>query len=73
MSRCVAGDQQLSDAFQEWINILQSIQLTFALLPVLHFTSSKKIMGKAATTPYNTHVCVDFRAGVPLPVLSSKR
>lgn len=50
LSMCVTGDQQLSDAFQEWINILQSIQLTFALLPVLHFTSSKKIMGTAAGT-----------------------
>jgi Mn2+/Fe2+ NRAMP family transporter len=36
-------NQTLSDKFQEWINILQSIQLTFALLPVLHFTSDPQV------------------------------
>merc|ERR1711871_1036066 len=29
----------------EWLNVLQSIQLPFAPLPVLHFTSEPKIMG----------------------------
>jgi len=37
-----------SDEMGEWLNILQSIQLPFALLPLLHFTSSKKIMGNMA-------------------------
>ena len=33
------------DVLNEWLNILQSVQLPFALLPVLHFTSSPRIMG----------------------------
>jgi len=33
------------DTLDEWINVLQSIQLPFALLPVLVFTNSKRIMG----------------------------
>lgn len=28
-----------------WCNIVKAIQLPFALLPLLHFTSSKRIMG----------------------------
>lgn len=45
MAILTQNNQNLSDKFQEWINIIQSIQLTFALLPVLHFTSRKDIMG----------------------------
>merc|ERR1712146_47321 len=37
----------LSDHFQQWINIMQSVMLAFALVPVLHFTSNEEIMGKA--------------------------
>ncbi|XP_077994125.1 metal transporter nramp1 homolog isoform X2 [Glandiceps talaboti] len=33
------------DPLNEWLNILQSVQLPFALLPILHFTSSQRIMG----------------------------
>jgi len=36
------------DTLNEWLNILQSVQLPFALLPVLHFTSSKRLMGEFA-------------------------
>jgi hypothetical protein len=32
----------------EYLNILQSIQLPFALLPILHFTSSRRLMGRFA-------------------------
>ena len=28
-----------------WCNIIKAIQLPFALLPILHFTSSKRVMG----------------------------
>ena len=38
----------VADGADQWLNILQSIQLPFALLPVLHFTSSPKLMGKFA-------------------------
>jgi len=41
-----------SDTLDEWLNILQSIQLPFALLPVLHFTSSKQIMGEEFANGY---------------------
>ncbi|EAL68988.1 solute carrier family 11 member 1 [Dictyostelium discoideum AX4] len=33
------------DSLDQWLNILQSIQLPFAVVPVLLFTSSEKIMG----------------------------
>lgn len=36
------------DVLNEWLNILQSVQLPFALLPVLHFTSSPRLMGEFA-------------------------
>ncbi|KJE94747.1 ferrous ion membrane transporter DMT1 [Capsaspora owczarzaki ATCC 30864] len=38
------GDGSLS-SLGEWLNILQSIQLPFALLPILIFTSSERVMG----------------------------
>ena len=31
---------------QEWLNVLQSLILTFALLPVLHFAGDARIMGQ---------------------------
>lgn len=39
------ANPQDSDRMDEFLNILQSIQLPFALLPVLIFTSSKRVMG----------------------------
>lgn len=38
--------QSTSDDVDEWLNILQSVQLPFALLPVLHFTSNEDVMGR---------------------------
>nr|BCL66021.1 divalent metal transporter-related protein [Perna viridis] len=32
------------DTMNNWLNVLQSVQLPFALLPILHFTSSETIM-----------------------------
>lgn len=43
------NNQGLSDKIQEWINVSQSILLSFSLLPILHFTSSDKIMGQHKT------------------------
>lgn len=34
------------DALDEWLNVLQSIMLPFALIPVLHLTSRRSIMGQ---------------------------
>ncbi|ESO86784.1 hypothetical protein LOTGIDRAFT_128586, partial [Lottia gigantea] len=33
------------DDMSSWLNVLQSVQLPFALLPILHFTSNHRIMG----------------------------
>lgn len=41
-----------SDRMDEFLNVLQSIQLPFALLPVLVFTSSSRIMGQFANGFY---------------------
>lgn len=38
-------DYLAADRLDEWLNVLQSIQLPFALLPLLHFTSRREIMG----------------------------
>ena len=32
------------DMMNNWLNVLQSVQLPFALLPVLHFTNSSRVM-----------------------------
>lgn len=44
----MASHSRAGDVLNEWLNILQSVQLPFALLPVLHFTSSPRIMGTFA-------------------------
>jgi natural resistance-associated macrophage protein 2 len=43
------------DQLNFWCNVVQSIQLPFALLPILHFTASKRIMG-----PFRVHQSVVF-------------
>lgn len=40
----LARGSSSGDTLDEWLNILQSIQLPFALLPVLHFSSSHTLM-----------------------------
>ena len=34
------------DLMNNWLNVLQSIQLPFALLPILRFTDDARIMGE---------------------------
>ncbi len=41
-----SNHQSTSDNVDEWLNILQSVQLPFALLPLLYFTNSEAVMGK---------------------------
>ncbi|XP_029646834.1 natural resistance-associated macrophage protein 2 isoform X2 [Octopus sinensis] len=36
--------QKFLDPLNTWLNVLQSVELPFALFPILHFTSSLKIM-----------------------------
>jgi len=40
------GNPVLFNNINEYLNILQSVQLPFAMLPVLHFTASKQILGR---------------------------
>ena len=40
-----------------WCNIVKAIQLPFALLPILHFTSCKRIMGSFRTNILLRLVC----------------
>ena len=39
-------NQTASDKLGAWLNVLQSVQLPFALLPLLHFCSDRRIMGE---------------------------
>jgi natural resistance-associated macrophage protein len=43
-----ADSPQVTATMNEYLNVLQSIQLPFALIPVLHFTGDRKIMGEFA-------------------------
>lgn len=47
------------DSLDEWLNVLQSVQLPFALLPVLYFTSDVKLMGSFTNTKW-VRVIVSF-------------
>ena len=40
-----SSSPNLNNRVDQWINVLQSVQLPFALLPVLHFNSDKALMG----------------------------
>ncbi|KAF4665053.1 hypothetical protein FOL47_004804 [Perkinsus chesapeaki] len=42
------GEITAMNGVNAWLNILQSIQLPFALLPVLHFSMSREVMGRFA-------------------------
>ena len=46
-----------SDRFDEWLNVLQSIQLPFAIIPLVLFTSNQRIMGEYANS-FRTTVLV---------------
>merc|ERR1711998_705421 len=39
------ADPAVSANMNEWINTIQSLQLPFALIPMLHFTNSTRVMG----------------------------
>ena len=41
-----SGNQTLMDLLDQCINVFMSFQLPFAVLPLLHFTSSHRIMGR---------------------------
>jgi len=39
------SNQKLFNSINEYLNILQSVQLPFAMLPVLHFASQRTLLG----------------------------
>ena len=41
-----SSSPNLNNRVDQWINVLQSVQLPFALLPVLHFNSDQSLMGE---------------------------
>ena len=40
-----------------WCNIIKAIKLPFALLPILHFTSSKRILGPFRNNIFFKLIC----------------
>lgn len=53
----VLAEGRAADDLDEWLNVLQSIQLPFALVPLLHFTSSRRYMGKFKNQNWVTACC----------------
>eukprot|EP00878_Enallax_costatus_P009171 GHUV01009586.1.p1 GENE.GHUV01009586.1~~GHUV01009586.1.p1 ORF type:complete len:419 (+),score=81.59 GHUV01009586.1:440-1696(+) len=54
------------DSLNQWLNLLQSVQLPFALIPVLAFNASKALMGKFANSAAMIGVTVAISLGVML-------
>lgn len=50
-------ETNLNNQVDQWINVLQSVQLPFALLPVLHFNSDAQLMGKFRLTRFFRFIC----------------
>ncbi len=46
------NNETASDYLSEWLNVLQSIVLPFAIIPLLHFCSSEAVMGEFAVSRY---------------------
>ena len=44
------GQQTTLDATNQAVNVVQSVLIPFAILPLLHFTSSKRLMGQFVNT-----------------------
>ena len=40
------SNPRVFNSFNEYLNVLQSVQLPFAMLPVLHFTASRRRLGR---------------------------
>lgn len=50
-------DKYFADSVGQWLNILQAVQLPFAVVPVLLFTDSQRIMGDFRNSPVVSCVC----------------
>ncbi|KAI3465292.1 hypothetical protein Pfo_021955 [Paulownia fortunei] len=58
--------EELLDVLNEWLNVLQAMQIPFAVIPLLHLVSNEQIMGAiawgvaAVVILINGYVLVDF-------------
>jgi len=59
-----ADNPTIADTMNQWLNILQSVQLPFALIPVLHFTSRAHVMGPFKNSGFLQAVCWSLALGV---------
>jgi Mn2+/Fe2+ NRAMP family transporter len=51
------GNTTAADKMSQWLNVLQSVQLPFALIPLIHFCS-RCVRGTAGCTMrYMFHLC----------------
>merc|ERR1712048_239053 len=46
VAAATVGDDKLFNSINEYLNVLQSVQLPFAMLPLLYFTSQPRVMGR---------------------------
>jgi len=53
---CTYGDQKLFNKINELLNVLQSVQLPFAMLPVLHFAAQQELLGRFTSGPRLTAI-----------------
>jgi len=51
VSASTYSHQSLFNNINEYLNILQSVQLPFAMLPALHFATSPKLLGRFVSGP----------------------
>ncbi|EPS64160.1 hypothetical protein M569_10617 [Genlisea aurea] len=49
--------EQLLDVINEWLNVLQALQIPFAILPLLHLVADDRIMGSFAITADLQKIC----------------
>ena len=52
-----SGNAAMRNTINEWLNILQSVQLPFAIVPVLTFTAAPSVMGRFATKGAHLYWC----------------
>ena len=69
LSATFSGDYNLFNEINEFLNILQSIQLPFAMLPVLHFASSADLLGRfRSSTTMLVRFSQSRKAALPIEV-----
>jgi len=59
-----SGNEKLFNNINEYLNILQSIQLPFAMLPVLHFSAQKHLLGRFRSGQVATAITSGLALGV---------